>query len=201
MAVGDGKHRVTEALSLYNWQWHILEPYPSVSDIRSIKIVSYASYFFVFGGIINNNQVTDNIMRLTIKHDHNETWSLVGRLLSKRIHFSVFLTDDNFYIIGGKKKHKNEICTLSNIIDCKQDFSIEYEPEFEKPVLFSFVYGKSVNGSCSKLSTVFNPVETKELIVLSNKTFHDISNLALIHNNRDNKKYCFSNLQSFLVGS
>ena len=206
MAVGDHKHRVTESLNLNNWKWSILEPYPNVNDIHSMKIVSYGRSFFVFGGIINNNQVTDNIMSLTIKHGQNESWSWVGSLLSKRVHFSIFLIDNDFFIIGGKKKHKNEICTLSNIINCKQDFSIDYEPEFEQPVLFSYFHDKSVNKSCSKIPTVFNPVETNELIVLSNKTFHDISNFALIHNNRNNKnsikKYCFNNfLVIFLVGS
>ena len=108
MAVGDRKHRVTESLNLNNWKWHILEPYPNVNDIHSMKIVSYGRSFFVFGGISNNNQVTEDILSLTIKHDQNETWSLVGSLLSKRVHFFAFLLDNNFFIIGGKKKLKNE---------------------------------------------------------------------------------------------
>ena len=62
-----------------------MDPYPSVKDVNSVKIISYSDIYYVFGGYIDN-QVTDDILSY-----EKETWSRVGFLTSKRIKFSIIL--------------------------------------------------------------------------------------------------------------
>ena len=183
LAVGYHTHRTTESLSLINWQWKILEPYPNVNDIHSTNIITYGRSFFVFGGVVNSNQVVNDIMSLTIRHDKNESWSWVGSLLSKRKQFSAVLSDDKVHIIGGRENHKNEICSLSNIVNCVQDFSIDYQ-DVEQSVIFGFTY----NESCNKIIADYVPKEPKELTVLSKKVFDNIDNFVLVQKQRKNKK-------------
>ena len=88
---------MTELLSLDNWQWYIMEPYPNVTDIQSSNIISYNQSFYVFGGSFNGTLVTNEILRFK-----NKTWSRVGNLLSKKERFSVMLIFDKVYISKGQ---------------------------------------------------------------------------------------------------
>ena len=177
--VGAPIHRTTESLSFDKWQWNIMDPYPNVKVVDSVKIVSYNHTFYVFGGYVNN-QVTNDILSF-----EGEIWSRVGSLTSKRIKFSVLLNLDKVYVIGGQKKQKYEMCTLSNIVNCEQDTSIDFQGS-EEPVLF----GVSADGSCDLSIPNYEPEETKELMVLSNATFKEVDNfLPVQKTNYRNDKF------------
>ena len=45
--VGASKHRITEMLFLDNWQWNIMDPYPNVKEVNSVKMISYNRGFYV----------------------------------------------------------------------------------------------------------------------------------------------------------
>ena len=165
--VGASKHRTTELLGINNWQWNIIDPYPNVKDVNSVKIVSHDRTFYVFGGYVNN-QVTSDILSF-----ESETWSRVGSLTSKRIKFSVILNVDKVYVIGGQKKQKYEVCTLSNTVNCDQDLSIGFQGS-EEPVLF----GVSKDGPCDLTISNYESKETKELIILSNATFNEVGHFV-----------------------
>ena len=180
--VGGNEHRIVESLSLDNWQWNILDPYPNVTSIHSVKIVSHNRSFYVFAGV-NGTEVINNIVRFK-----NDTWSRVGSLKSKRMKFSVFFNFDKFHIIGGQKKHKNELCLLSNTVSCAQEFSIDM-PGLEEPVLF----GINNNGSCDPNLPNYESKETKELMILSNAKFNEIDRFVPVQKtNFRNDKYTFS---------
>ena len=163
--VGANKHRTTELITTNKWKWSIMDPYPNVRDINSVKIVSYEKAFYVFGGYADG-QVTSDILGF-----ENESWSRVGSLRSKRIRFSVILNVDKVYVIGGQKKQKYEVCTLSNTIECKKDTSIDFQGS-EEPVLF----GVSKDGPCDLAIPNYESKETKELMILSNATFNEVDN-------------------------
>ena len=165
--VGAREHRTTELLSINNWQWNIMDPYPNAKDIHSVKIISYNRIFYVFGGYVNN-QVTNDILGF-----ENKSWSRVGSLTSKRIKFSVILNVDKVFVIGGQKKQKYEVCTLSNTVNCEQDSSIDFQGS-EQPVLF----GISKDGPCDLSFSNYESIETKELMILSNATFNDVDNFS-----------------------
>ena len=165
--VGPSKHKFTELLSIINWQWNIIDPYPNVKDVNSVKIVSHDRTFYVFGGYVNN-QVTSDILSF-----ESETWSRVGSLTSKRIKFSVILNVDKVYVIGGQKKQKYEVCTLSNTVNCDQDLSIGFQGS-EEPVLF----GVSKDGPCDLTISNYESKETKELIILSNVKFNEVGHFV-----------------------
>ena len=191
-AVGANKHRITELLSVNNWKWNIMDPYPNVKDINSVKIVSYNGIFYVIGGYANN-QVTSDILGF-----ESESWSRVGSLTSKRIKFSVFLNFDKVLIIGGQTKHKNELCLLSNNVSCEQDFSIDM-PGLEEPVLF----GINNNGSCDPNLPNYESKETNELMILSNAKFNEIDRFVPVQKtNFRNDKYTFSgrNIDKLISG-
>ena len=180
--VGGNTHRIVESLNLDNWQWNILDPYPNVTSINSVKIVPYNRSFYVFGGV-NGTEVINNIVRFK-----NDTWSRVGSLKSKRMKFSVFFNFDKFHIIGGQKKHKNELCLLSNTVSCAQEFSIDM-PSLEEPVLF----GVNTSGSCNLTIPNHEPKETKELMILSNAKFNEVDKFVPVKKtNYRNDKYTFS---------
>ena len=105
----------------------------------------------------------------------NETWSRVGSLASKRINFSVILNVDKVYVIGGQKKQKYELCTLSNTVNCERDLSIDFEGS-EEPVLF----GISKDGPCDVTISNYESNETKELMILSNVTFKEVENFLSV---------------------
>ena len=177
--VGAPIHRTTESLSFDKWQWNIMDPYPNVKVVDSVKIVSYNHTFYVFGGFVNN-QVTNDILSF-----EGEIWSRVGSLKSKRMKFSVVLILDKVYVIGGQKKQKYEMCTLSNIVNCEQDTSIDFQGS-EEPVLF----GVSADGSCDLSIPNYEPKETKELMILSNATFKEVDNfLPVQKTNYRNDKF------------
>ena len=167
--VGAGKHRTAETLSLNNWQWNITNPYPNIQDVNSVKIVSHDRTFYVFGGYVNN-QVTSDILGFD-----GETWSRVGSLTSKRIKFSVVLNVDKVHVIGGQKKRKYEVCTLSNTVKCKQDTSIDFQGS-EGPVLF----GVSKDGPCDLTIPDYESKETKELMILSKATFNEVDKFLFL---------------------
>ena len=172
--VGGPSHRAVESFSLKNWQWNILDPYPNVTDIHSVKIVSHNHSFYVFGGV-NGTLVTNNIMRF-----RNETWSKIGSLISKRTKFSVILMVNKVHVIGGQAKHKNELCFISNTVGCEQDFSIDF-PGLEEPVLL----GVNISDSCNFTIAKYESKETKELMILSNETFKEIKNFVEVQKNND----------------
>ena len=163
---------MTELLSLDRWQWNIMEPYPDVTDIQSSNIISYNQSFYVFGGSFNGTLVTNEILRFK-----NKTWSRVGNLLSKRVTFSVIKISDKVHIVG---ELKNEVCSLSVTVTCKQDLSIDYHG-FKQPVLFSFNVEpllKIVDDSCEKMMPNFEQKSTEQLIILSNTTFNEFERLV-----------------------
>ena len=166
--VGGNAHRTVESLSLINWQWNILDPYPKVTDIHSVKTVSHNRSFYVFGGISDTFFYTNNIMRFK-----NETWSKVGSLITKRVKFSVILITNKIYVIGGQTRHKKELCLISNTVDCEQDFSIDI-PGLEEPVLF----GVNISGSCNLTIANYEYKESKELMILSSENFKNIYNFV-----------------------
>ena len=179
--IGGNAHRTVESLSLDNWRWRILDPYPNVNSIHSVKTVSHNRSFFAFGGV-NESLVTNNILRYI-----NETWSRVGILMSKRMKYSVILNVDKVYVIGGQKKQKYDLCTLSNTVSCEQDSSIDM-PGLEDPALF----GIKINGSCELTVLKFESRETKELLILSKAKFNDVDNFVLVQNkNYRNNKHTF----------
>ena len=179
--VGANKHRTTELLSLNIWQWKIMDPYPNVKDINSVKIVSYNRTFYVFGGYANN-YVTRDVMGFK-----NATWSKVGSLKTERIKFSVILNIEKVYVIGGQKTQKYELCTLSNTVDCVQDSSIDFQGS-EEPVL----YGISQDGPCDLTVSKYESKETKELMILSNATLEKAENFVPVQNtNFRSVKYIF----------
>ena len=158
-----------------------MDPYPNVKDVNSAKIVSYNLAFFVFGGYVND-QVTKNILCF-----ENETWFRVGSLTSKRIKFSVILNVEKLYVIGGQKKQKYEICTLSNTVNCKQDSNIDFHGS-EEPVLF----GVSKDSQCDLTISSYESKEIKELMILSNATFNEVDNFVPVQNtNYRNDLYTF----------
>ena len=165
--VGASNHRTTELLDLNNWQWNIIDPYPNVKDINSVKIVSYDNTFYVFGGYANN-QVTNDILCFK-----SNIWSKVGSLISKRVKFSVISNNNNIYVIGGHKKQKYEVCTLKNTVNCDQDSTIDFERS-EEPVLF----GISKDGPCDLTIPNYKSKETKQLMILSNATFKEADNFV-----------------------
>ena len=144
-----------------------MDPYPNVKDVNSVKIISYNSIYYVFGGYINN-QVTDGILSF-----ENGSWSRVGSLTAKRIKFSVILNNDKVFAFGGQKKQKYEVCTLSNTVNCEQDSSIDFQGS-EQPVLF----GISKDGPCDLSFSNYESIETKELMILSNATLNDVDNFS-----------------------
>ena len=167
--VGARGHRIAESLKFTNWRWNIVDPYPNVKDVNSVKIISYNGVYYVFGGYINN-QATRNILGF-----EKETWSIVGSLTSERIKFSVILNDDKVYVIGGQKKQKHDLCTLSNTVSCEQDLNFDFEGS-EDPVLL----GVSSDGSCNLTFSAFEPKETKELMILSRATFKEVDHFVLV---------------------
>ena len=178
-AVGANKHRITELLSVNNWKWNIMDPYPNVKDINSVKIVSYNGIFYVIGGYANN-QVTSDILVF-----ESESWLRVGSLTSKRISFSVILNADKVYVIGGQKKQKYELCTLSMTVICEQDSSIDFQGS--EPVLF----GVSKDGPCDLTLSNYESKETKGLMILSNATFKEVDNFVSVQtaNYRSDKNF------------
>ena len=161
---------------------YILDPYPNVTSIHSVKIVSHNRSFYVFAGV-NGTEVINNIVRFK-----KDTWSRVGSLTSKRVKFSVFLNFDKVHIIGGQTKHKNELCLLSNTVSCAQEFSIDM-PSLEEPVLF----GVNTSGSCNLTIPNHEPKESKELMILSNAKFNEVDKFVPVKKtNYRNDKYTFS---------
>ena len=159
-----------------------MKPYPNVTDINSVNIISYSHTFYVFGGHVNG-QVTNDILGY-----EGETWSRVGSLTSKRIKFSVFLNVDKVYIIGGQKKQKYELCVLSNTVNCEQDLGIDFQGS-EEPVLF----GLSKDGPCDLTISKYESKETKELMILSNATFNEVDNFVPVQKtNHRNDKYALT---------
>ena len=179
--VGASKHRTTESLGIKNWHWNIKEPYPNVEAVNSVKIVPHDRTFYVFGGYVNN-QVTSDILGF-----RDETWSRVGSLTSIRTMFSIILNIDKVYVIGGKKKQKYEICTLSSTVNCEQDTNTDFQGS-EEPVLF----GVSKNGSCDLTISNYESKETKKLMIFSNATFSQVDNFVFVQKtNYRNDKYIF----------
>ena len=168
--VGARGHRIAESLKFSTWQWNIMDPYPNVRDVNSVKIISYNGIYYVFGGYINN-QVTDDILSF-----EKETWSRVGSLTSRRIKFSVILSVDKVYVIGGQKKQKYDLCTLSNTVNCEQDLSVDFQGE--EPVLL----GVSSDGPCDLTFSTYESKETKELMILSNATFKEVDHFVSVKN-------------------
>ena len=156
-----------------------MDPYPNVKDINSVKIISYNRTYFVFGGNANN-QVTNDILGFK-----DEVWSRVGSLTSRRIKFSVILNVDKVYVIGGQKKQKYDLCTISNTVNCEQDSNIDFQGS-EEPILL----GVSSNGSCDLTYPTYESKETKELLILSNATFKDVDHFVSVKNTnvRSDKK-------------
>ena len=167
--VGASKHRTTELLTIDNWRWNIMNPYPNAKDVNLVKIVSYNRVFYVFGGYVNS-QVTKDILGF-----ENEAWSRVGRLKSKRAKFSAILNVDKVFVIGGQKTQKYEICKLSKTINCEQDTNIDFQGS-EEPVLF----GVSKNGSCDLTMSNYESKESKELMILSNATFNQVDHFVSV---------------------
>ena len=182
-AVGAGMHRTAETLNFDNFQWKIMTPYPNVRDVNSLKIVSYNRSFFMFGGYIDN-QVTSDI--LSFKDD---IWSKVGILKSKRNKFSVILNVDKVYVFGGQKKQKYELCTLSSTVNCEQDLSIDFEGS-EEPVLF----GVSKDGVCDLTFSNYESKETKELMIVSSKTFKQVDHFVTVQRTNYRTDKYFSRL-------
>ena len=177
--VGASKHRTTEVLGINDWQWSIVDPYPNVRDVNSVKIISYNRNFYVFGGYVNN-QLTDDILRF-----ENEIWSRVGSLTSKRKKFSIILSVDKVYVIGGQKKQKYEMCTISTAVNCKQDLGTDFQGD-EEP----FLFGVSKDGPCDVTISNYESKETKELMILSNSTIKEVDNFLQVQKtNYRNDKY------------
>ena len=159
-----------------------MDPYPKVKHVNSVKIISFDRTFYVFGGYIDN-QVTNRILSFKGK-----IWSRVGSLTTKRINFSVILNIDKVYVIGGQTSQKYDLCTLSNTVSCQLDSSIDFQGS-EEPVLF----GVRSNGLCDLTNPIFEPNETKELMILSNATFKEVDNfLPVQKTNYRNDKYFFT---------
>ena len=171
--IGGGVHRTSELLSVYNWQWNIMDPYPSINNVNSVKIIPYNQTFYVFGGYVND-RITSDILcfndELSFK---NESWSRVGILTSKRVRFSVILNIDKVFVIGGKGKQRHDICELSNTVNCEQDTSIYFEAS-EEPVLF----GVRTDGPCDLKISTYKSKETKELMILSNAIFNEVDHFV-----------------------
>ena len=158
-----------------------MDPYPNVNHVNSVKIISYNRYFYVFGGYANN-QVTNDILSF-----ENETWSRVGSLLLTRTKFSVILTFDKVYVIGGQKTQKYELCSLSNTVNCEQDLSFDFQGS-EEPILFGVVK----DGSCDLTFPNYESKEIKELMILSNATFNEVDGFVSVQKtNHRNDKYRF----------
>ena len=82
---------------------------------------------------------------------------------------------DKVYVIGGQKKQKYDLCTLSNTVNCKKDFSIEFQGS-EEPVLL----GVSSDGPCDLTFSFYEPNETKQLMILSNATFKEVDHFVSV---------------------
>ena len=177
--VGGNAHRTTELLSLNNWQWNVRDPYPHVTDIHVLNIISKHQSFYIFGGVFNGTLVTSEI--LNFKNDPiNGTWSNVGNILSKRKQFSVTLVGDKVYLVGGDKKQKSEVCKLSNyrylyldIVQCEEHSQIGYQ-NFKQPVLFNHV------DNCQYKDEIYESIEVKELVIISKRTFQTIDSFASV---------------------
>ena len=162
-----------------------MDPYPNVKDVNSVKIISYNGIYYVFGGFINN-KITNDILSF-----EKETWSRVGSLTTKRIEFSIILNVDKVYVIGGQKKQKYDLCTLSNTVNCEQDSNIDFQGS-EEPVLL----GVSSNGSCDLNFPTYESKETKELVILSNAIFKEVDRFVPVKTNYRSSK---QNLNMLLV--
>ena len=149
------------------WQWNIKDPYPNIKDRNPLKIIPYNRTFYVFEGYVQN-QVSNIILGF-----EGETWSQVGSLFSKRKKFSVILNLDKVFVIGGQKKQKHEICTLSNTVNCEQVSNINFQGS-EEPVLI----GVSKDDSCDLTIPNYAPKESKELMILSNATFKEVDSFV-----------------------
>ena len=100
---------------------------------------------------------------------------------------------DKVYVIGGQKKQKYDLCTLSNTVNCKKDLGIDFQGS-EEPVLL----GVSSDGPCDLTFSFYEPKETKQLMILSNATFKEVHHFVSVKNtnNRSDKQnlnMCFSN--------
>ena len=100
---------------------------------------------------------------------------------------------DKVYVIGGQKKQKYDLCTLSNTVNCEQDSNIDFKGS-EEPVLL----GVSSNGRCDLTFSFYEPKETKQLMILSNATFKEVDHFVSVKNtnhrsDKQNLNMCFSN--------
>ena len=152
--VGGSTNSKAELLSLSNWRWDIVQPYIGLNTINLVKIVPYQKSFYTFGGFVNNNQFTENIMKF-----ENKVWSKVGNLYSKRADYSTFLRNGHVYLIGGKGKSYNDICSLEDVVSCKRIES--HYVEIERPVL----YGFDIDDSCNQRE-FFNVKNDRVLVLL-----------------------------------
>ena len=156
--VGGSTHSTAELLGFSNWQWDIMQPYTNVRTINSVKIVSFQSSFYVFGGFVNDKEFTDNILKF-----ENKMWSKVGKLYSARADYSTFLMNGNVYFIGGKGKSYNDICELGETVTCERIQS-RWLNEVERPVL----YGFRLDSSCNQIE-LYNIKNDKVVVLLSRK--------------------------------
>ena len=145
-----------------------MEPYPSVTDIQALNLISHNQALYVFGGVFNETLVTNQILIFK-----NETWSNVGNLLSKRVQFSVILIGDIVHIVSGEEQQNNEMCILSNIVSCMEDNTINYK-NFKQPILFS----PNLDDLCNKNITSSKSNELKELMILSKVAYKEIDNFV-----------------------
>ena len=160
-----------------------MDPYPDVKNILASNIISHNYYFYTFGGIFNDSLVTNEILRFK-----NEIWSKVGNLLSKREQFSIALFFNKVHVIGGKKKQENEVCKLSDTVNCEQDFIIDFK-NFKQPVLLSVNLDDSCAENNMKTISKYEPSEIKDLIILTNETFKEIENFVQVYKT-NNTIYC-----------
>ena len=82
---------------------------------------------------------------------------------------------DKVYVFGGQKKQKYDLCTISNTVNCEQDFSIDFQGS-EEPALL----GVSSDFSCDLTYPIYESKETKELMILSNSTFKEVDHFVSV---------------------
>ena len=131
LVVGGPSHVRTELLNLISWDWDLATPYPDANQVSSARTLFYKDSFYIFGSMVGGS-FSEKIVRFDLK-----TWSVVGKVKSKRSNYSVLLLEDLVYVVGGSENSPSEECKLGGIVTCNQVENIGVK-NLKNPTLFGF---------------------------------------------------------------
>ena len=83
-------------MDVNTWKWSTKKPYPYESSIYGARSLYYKGSFLVFGGELENGQLT----RIAAYTPTIENWTEIGFMKSGRSYTSAINSGDEFLIIG-----------------------------------------------------------------------------------------------------